>query len=220
VINFFQQNIYNCFLKKSRRGKPFKFRKNFDDVNESVLLYLKKLEAFFLKFPHIIMEDFFEAPNIIHPNEKYPYLDFFVSRKAIKAYQLFLRNEQFKPLNEQAENIKNCLNFIVKFCLSKNISLKDYSLYKENGSNMPVWSEHYRQHLLNMYVLVELIDWKNFDTLMQDEKELWFPGLQNDIGHFKINYHNSEETKHNIKSTINKLNKLTITNQLKKQNTI
>ena len=36
MINEFQQKIYNSFLKYSRKGQPFKYRKNFDNISSTI----------------------------------------------------------------------------------------------------------------------------------------------------------------------------------------
>ena len=211
AINNFQKFIYNAYLKNSRKDQPIKFRKDFKNLNEEILLFLNKLELFFKKFKHINVEEFFRVPLEINPEEKYPYINFFCTRQAIKLYQIFLRNKQLRPLKEQLSEIKKTLEFITNFCLANKISLKDYTSFKEENSHMPVWSKHYRDHLLNTYALIDVIDWRKFDELQFDEKELWFPGLQSDLNYYKINYNNSKDIKFKIQNIISNLNKLTLT---------
>ena len=203
------QAIYNSYLRNCRKNLPFKYRKNFNNLNENLLNVLFKLNSFFKKYHYIDIDDFFNAPNIVYPNEKYPYIDFFIKRQAIKAYQLSLKEKKLKPIQEQLLDIKKSLKFIADFCLLNKISLKDYSVFKNENSHMPYWSTHYREHKLNVYSLIDVIDWREFDNLTQDEKEIWFPGLQNDLQHCKIQYNNSPEIKSKIKNIINKLNTIT-----------
>jgi hypothetical protein len=200
--------IYNCFLKQSRSGKPFKLRNNFDSLDDSTNLILTKLESFFNKFKHIKVESFFEAPRSIYPHDPYPYIDFFITRKAIKTYQLFLKQKQLGPIEDQLSDIKKTLEFITKFCLEKKIQLSQYGEFSENGY-MPAWSQHYREGNINLYAVVDLINWTKLDALTFDEKEIWFPGLQSQLNHVKLNYLSSQETKKTIRNIINQLTKLT-----------
>ena len=63
-ITLSEKNIYNKYLAvtRSSQGKPFKLRKQFDDLDDHKTACLKKLSLFFNKFKHVDMDDFFSAP--------------------------------------------------------------------------------------------------------------------------------------------------------------
>ena len=42
-LTVYEKNIYNTYLKISRRGKGFKYRKNFDNLSDENLTYIKKI---------------------------------------------------------------------------------------------------------------------------------------------------------------------------------
>ena len=86
MLNKAQEYIYNTYLKNLRDGKPFQYRKNFSDLSIEIKSLLIKLEYFFQKYSHIKINEYFEAPNKLHPEEKYPYLNFFTTRAAIRTY--------------------------------------------------------------------------------------------------------------------------------------
>lgn len=92
----FEKRIYNEYLKELRKSKnqPYKLRKNFDKVDEKTKLYLKKLSLFFINNKEVRPDDFFKAPYSVYPEGEHFGLDFYISQKAIKAYKIFIKNEQ------------------------------------------------------------------------------------------------------------------------------
>lgn len=212
-MTFLEKQIYNCHLKHSRKGQPWKPRNNFDDLPQSTINHLQHLCSFFKKFSFINLDDFFFAPLGLHPDEPYPYLDYFCSRKAIKAYNLYktkLRNEN--PDN-QLEDIKKGLEFITSYCIENKINFTDY-VSQKNGL-MPVWAEHYRQYQINPYCLMEIGDLQ-LDNFTQDELELWMPNLKDTFMAFKTRYANSSQARNLVKKATERL-KLFITSVLKSQ---
>lgn len=87
----FQEKIYNVYLAESRKAKnlPYKGRKNFQNLNETIRLCLIKLEKLFKNNPDININDFFKAPYVIYPQGETFLLNFFVTQKAIKIYKMF-----------------------------------------------------------------------------------------------------------------------------------
>ncbi len=203
-INFLQKQIYNCYLKNSRHGQPWTPRKNFDDLDNSTIFFLKKLDMFFSKFKHINLEDFFSAPLVLHPDESYPPLKFFSSRAAIKSYTLFNKHKENQSPQKLIDETKNGLIYIANFCIKNKIQMRDYITTKIGM--MPVWSEHYRQHHINPYCLMEL-GTINFKEYQSDEKEIWINDLEDKFTAFKNRYHQCSQTKEMVKKTTSKLTK-------------
>lgn len=201
-IPLIEQQIYNCYLRHQRNGQAWKPRKNFDDISDSTCLYLKKLHAFFIKFPHIKWDDFFGAPRFLHPDESTPPLSFFITRAAIKSYSLFQKAILDQSPDNQIEDIKEGFKFITEYCLSQNIPLSQY-LHICHGT-MPVWTEHYRLHLVNPYCLMELggLDIFNFES---DERDTWIPNLAEQLSAFRNRYHNSNKAKSLVKEATQKV---------------
>jgi hypothetical protein len=200
-----QKQIYNCYLKYSRNGQPWKPRKDFSDISTENENLLARLSEFFLKFKHIKCDAFFEAPIILHPDEKYPPLKFFISRGAIKTYNLFYKQKENSSPENQLEWIKEGLKFITNFCIENKISFEDYVFCKKG--NMPTWTEHYGQHLISPYCLMEFSN-LDINKLEEDERELWCPGLAQNFSSFKYRYHNSPKTKQLLKTAIPQLKKI------------
>ena len=86
-------NIYNTYLWSSRtlKNKPFKRRKNFDKWDETEdFILCTKLNNFFLSFPNIDINTFFEAPHKVMTDFN-PTLKFYTTRKAIKCYTIWIK---------------------------------------------------------------------------------------------------------------------------------
>jgi len=141
----------------------------------------------------------------LHPDEKYPPLKFFISRAAIKTYNLYHKQREDLSPENQADWIKEGLQFIATFCITNKIPLENYLSVKKDS--MPVWTEHYRQHFISPYSLMELGD-INISALEEDERELWIPGLSQNFSSFKYRYHNSPQIKNLVKTGTSKLKTL------------
>ena len=208
-----EKQIYNCYLKHSRFGQPWKARNNFDNVKPDIKNHLNHLNEFFKKFSFINLDDFFYAPIGLRPDEPYPYLDYFCSRKAIKTYNLYKTKSRNENPDNQLEDIKKGLEFITKYCLENKISLQDY-IHQKQGL-MPIWAEHYRQYQVNPYCLMEIGDLQ-LDNFSQDELELWMPNLSETFMAFKTRYANSSQARTLVKKATSQLKDF-ITSVLKNQ---
>lgn len=177
MINDTQKEIYNLYLRALRvnNGKPFRRKKKFDDINNpSILLYLQKLESFFKKFPHMLRNEFFDAPYVIYKDEKKYYdLRFFSSTKGLSTCIAY-----FKLLNDtnpdnQMDYIKSSLKFIVEFCIEKGIQFCEYSDYKTVVQ--PDCLKHIKEHRISWYVVFSIDSLKQkVYSMSNDEFELYF----------------------------------------------
>ena len=172
-----EQQIYNSYLRHLRSGKAWKPRKDFSDISEEISLVLFKLNNFFQKFKHIEVDKFFEAPQILHPEENYPPLKFFISRKAIKYYKLVCQIKENESPDKQLPSIKEGLKFIAKFCLEKKINWSDYLIYKEDY--MPLWIQHYKEQKINIYSLVACDNHQYITSIPQEDMDIWLPNFLN-----------------------------------------
>jgi len=215
VITQKHKNIYNCFLKHYRNGEPYKPRQNFDDLDPQTLTSLLKLHNFLEKFDHIDWNEFFGAPRSLHPDEKCPHLEFFLSRAAIKAYSLFKQKQELRNPASQLEDIRKGMSFIGMFCLKNGIKLEEYLTHKEGL--MYSWTKHYREHHISPYCLMELGDVLSLIFgLETDEEKIYIKDLGDNIGKMKTLYYNSPETKDFIKKATKKVKEF-VDNHLQKQ---
>jgi len=167
VISEYDKLVYNSYLKTSRsRNKlPYKFIKNFEKVDDRTFVQIKKLSSFLKRFPHIKIDEFFNAPYNLYPDETYFPIEYFTSLKATKAYTLF----QKKKINEdpdsldQLQNIKESLMFINSFCRQQNIDPLSYIHHKTN--NEFSFLIHLKEHKVNVYTLLGFVNFeKNLKT--------------------------------------------------------
>ena len=125
-ITNFEKKIYNCYLKNLRKGQPYKFRKDFSDLEPNNAAYLQKISYFLNKYNHIDCEEYFDAFNALHPEEKYPPLNYFYSRGALKTYALYKKQQEDRNHEKQFDKIKDGLRFIGMYCINNNIPLNKY----------------------------------------------------------------------------------------------
>jgi hypothetical protein len=213
TISGIEQFIYNTHLRFSRNGQGWRPRKDFSDITPTTVLILDKLKTFFHKFSHIKIEDFFEAPLILHPDETYPPLKYFTSRAAIKAFTLSQRKKIDQSPDHQLEAIKEGFEFIVKFCLTNSLEFEEYPSHKK--FNMPSWLEHYRLHQVNPYCFMSFTS-LNFDDLNEEDLVYWAPNLKEIFNSFKNRYHNSIKAKPFCKKAFDKLKNF-VHNELQKK---
>lgn len=183
-----QKQIYNCYLKFSRNGEPYNPRKNFDNINASTKIDLYKLENFFNKFKHINLNFFFESFSFVYPNEKYPPLSFFTSRKAIKCFSLYKEHKENSSPDSQLDEIKNSIIFLGSFCLREKILLQNY--IKHKTLCMPTWVKHYKEGKINIYSLIAIGFSTELFMLQEDERDIWVPNLLKNVESYKIRFNN------------------------------
>lgn len=165
MISDRQKLIYNAYQHAARtsKNKPFKERKNFNNLDDTNKLLLQKIESFFNANRNVSYADFFKAPYIIYNEQEYFGLDFFVTRKAIKCYTEYVKKrETDNPDSEEVLNTcKQCCIFIYNYCKSNNLNLNTYC-HLINGTT-PVVLQHLRDHKINFYVLCGL----NVEKILQ-----------------------------------------------------
>lgn len=202
-LNKTEQSIYNCYLKSLRKGKPYQPRKDFSEIPSNVATSLYKLKIFFNKYPHIKWEEFFDAPTLLHPKEQTPPIQFFVTRAAIKSYTLYQKQLEDQSPEKQLSKIKDSLYYIASFCLQRNLFLESYTTYRIE--RMPIWLQHYKEHRVNIYSLMELTDFSDLQNFERDELQLWCPNLQNNLPAYKNRYHNCQRTQQYVKQGTKKI---------------
>jgi hypothetical protein len=183
-----QKQIYNCYLKHLRKGQPYNLRKNFDDLNGQTKIDLYKLQNFFNKFKQIRMDFFFEAFAFVYPNDDYPQLSFFCTRKALKCYSLYKEHKENQSPDTMLDDIKKSVVFIGSFCMRNNILMQKY--LKHKTLCIPTWIKHYKEGNINIYAVIALGYSNELNSLQEDERELWVPNLLQNITSYKIRYSN------------------------------
>lgn len=198
------KKVYNCYLKNFRKGEPYRPRKDFSDINPNIATSLIKISNFLEKFPHIKCEEFFEAPSFLYPNDKYPALNSFTTRAALKNYALYQKQKKDRNPEIQHEDIKDGLRFIGMFCISNQITLDRYLTHKVGY--MYSWLNHYREHKINPYCLFDLGDvFSVLNNIPKDELYLFAENLYETLVSYKERYDKSPKTKQLTRDGINKI---------------
>lgn len=194
-----QKQIYNCYLKHSRKGQPFNPRKDFDDTTDELKIDLYKLENFFNKFKHIEWNFFFESFYFVYPNDTFPKIGFFHSRKAIKCYSLYKEYKENTSPDSQLDSIKESIVHIGSFCMRNKLMFHNY--VKHKTLCLPTWVKDYKENKINVYCLIAC-DWTTeIGHLQDDEIQLWIPHLLKNIESYKIRFNNCN-SKQKIKTWI------------------
>lgn len=210
-----EQYIYNTYLRisRSKQNRPFKLRKDFSDFeNHKDYGYIKKLGYFFAKFPHIKIEDFFNAPYHIYVDNS-PYYDikYYTSPKAIKVYGMYVKQKDMENPDTEynLQFIKESLMFIFTFCKTNNINLEEYVYHKGDG-DLYTFINHLRERKVSFYTMF------GFDGTEMRLHEYSDERLQFTLGEEpikklasrKVAYYNSRKAKHIAKQGIQKIKKL------------
>jgi L-rhamnose mutarotase len=214
----FTEFIYNTFLRisRSRQGKPFRYRKDFSEFEKDPnYVYIVKLENFFKRFPHINIEEYFEAPYYVYPEQTYYGLDFYLSPKAIKVYTIFnkQRNDALPDSDLQLDFIKRSLLFIYNFCKERDIPLSEY-IYKKNKL-FPAFLLHLKEHQISIYTL---FGWDKFEevfsSLDKSEVEFIIGYLYDKLSTYRTQFIQSTKAKVLVKEGIKRLEKRVATADL------
>lgn len=126
-LSIYEQNIYNTFLKVSRAGKGFRYRKNFDNISDEKYTYIKKI-SHILNNKKIDPYMFFTAPYEMYA-EQYVDLKFYTTFGAISSYKKYLETLQLTKPDDSynIRQLRNSFKHIYQECIDNNLSnSKDY----------------------------------------------------------------------------------------------
>jgi hypothetical protein len=215
MITYLEKNIYNTYLKvsRSRQNLPYRFRKDFTDfVDTDKYVYIKRLGSFFNKFPHIDMDNFFEAPYDIFEDQGSYDLKFYTTPKAVRMYGLYIKkiNDMAPDSDIQIEFIKKSLMNLYTFCRDNNHTLDQYTQHKINDIHVCIM--HLRERKVSIYVLLCL---PNFDQVIGSypQSRLEFTlgkKFANELAHSKIRLYNCKRVREVCKDGLSKIKKLLI----------
>ena len=198
------KKIYNCYLKNYRKGEPYRLRKDFSDINPNIATSLVKISGFLRKFPHIKCEEFLDAPNFLYPNDKYPPLNSFTTRAALKNYAMYQKQKEDRNPENQFDYIKESLRFIGMFCIQRKIPIANYLSYRSGF--IYSWLNHYREHKINPYCLFELGDvFTILNGVPKDELYLFSNNLYETLVSYRDKYDKSPKTKEFLRNGMKKV---------------
>lgn len=194
-----EQQIYNTYLRISRtaRGQQWKPRKDFEgfaDTDDGY--YVTRLGLFFNKFPQIVVDDFFQAPFALYPDEQYVGLKFYITQKAINAYAVYNKQRQEESPDNQAQLdfIVESMKFIGNYCRENALDLSEYISHKIGISY--AFAIHYKHKKVSIYSLLFFPKFeKNVYLLEPDERMLFFDSDSPIFTKFKTRLHISSKAK-------------------------
>lgn len=207
MVNDFEKKIYNTFLIQGRKAnnKPFKIRKNFDDLDEEVVSVLRRLSTFFINYPSIDTEIYFSAPYKLYPDEEYYKLDYFLSPQAKKAYTLYIKSLELEDpdSNNSLKRLLDSLNFVYKYCLENKLQLQEYKDFMVG--TLPVFVDHLKHHHITYYTLHAL----TFDKISVESQilEYIFSEFFSTFQKTKNKFYASKKMKEFAKKAKNKITK-------------
>lgn len=158
MLSNYEQHVYNQYLQATRSagGKPYKLRKNFDDLDASSVLFTQRIARVLSKFQHVSPADFFAAPFQVYDAGEYFDLKFFASQRALKAYTLYMQQEvDANPDSPQIlQRVVDSLKHLKDFFAQHQLDAAAYAQHITN--NMPSFILHLKERVLSSYVLQEI----------------------------------------------------------------
>ena len=206
-LTYSEKQIYNTYLSISRKAnnQPFKYRKNFDNLDQDIIYTLKRLDTFFSEFEGIDIEEFFKAPFVLYEDEKYYSIHFYTKQKAVRAYtqlQTVLATADPDSKYIMAKFVES-LKFLKNFCNKQGIHIDDYLAYKEDGSKIESFLIHLKHRKISFYTICGLTT--SGSGVKSDSVDLLYPNFYELLSLCRGKYMRSEKLKVLAKKGINKL---------------
>ena len=200
--------LFNKHLSVSRssKGKPFKLRKQFEDISGTEKhTYLKRLAVLVKKHPEIDLDTFFSAPYKLYPDVEYFGLDYFSSMRAIKSYTMYKKMTFLQDPDTQVDSVKNSLRFMAKFCVDNNILLHQYPHHKT--ADMFTWMVHYKENKINVYAMMEFKDvYSAVQSLAEDVRSFFVSDFVEQFKNLYTSYDKSQVLKPFLKKAVEHIN--------------
>lgn len=157
MVTDLEKVIYNTHLATSRRvqNKPFKIKKNFDDLDENKIVLLQKLSRFFNEYKNLNIDTFFLAPYMIYTEFEYQPLNFYLTGKAISCYTQYVKQLEIQDPDhpDSLLRLKNSFKFILNYCRENELTFAQYPIHLENNASIPAYLDHLKNHKINFYTL-------------------------------------------------------------------
>lgn len=206
-----EKNLYNTYLRISRssQNKPFSYRKDFTDLEDSAVVHLKRISALLSKYPHIDPDDYFLAPFKVYPNAEFFPLEYFAGMGGVNAYTIYMKQIQEMPPDseEQIDFISKSLKTIGSFCIKHNIPVEKYSSFK-TGITYD-WMKHVKRHEVSIYALMEFSEISDIiKGAAEDEKELFLGDIGTYFWGYKTKYMQSKIAKTLVQEGLKRINNI------------
>ena len=207
----FQQELYNKWLYQSRKrqNKPFTARKDFKSVGQKDLIAINRISNLLKKYPHIIPDQYFQAPFVIEPDKEYFDLSFFATMKGVRSLTLYMRHLQEQPPDSDHHlvSIAESIKFIAKFCHFNKIVLEDYPTHKSGITYS--WMKHIKNREVSIFSLMEFSE--VYDIIMntpEDEREFLLGETGKYFLGYKTKYLKSETARVLVQEGLKRIRKI------------
>ena len=207
-----EKDIYNAWLKATAiaNKRPYKIRKNFDDLDAEIKFSLEKLCRISNDFPGLNMVDYFLASYNI-TGEKFIKLDEFTKMKALQNYknQNELVDKSSFGDTERTRRMMEGFAHIIDFCEANNKTFAQY-IGERTESGFYQWIFDYSKNKITKDNLIafDLIGFNVENSLRKaltdEEISCIFGDVQNDV--FGDYDNMSEENRNLLISLMKKVN--------------
>ena len=155
ALSIYEQNIYNAYLKTTRRNKGFTPRRNFNKLDSEKYVLIKKVSKT-IRNKKIDVDLFFKAPYELY-SEKYVPLKFYSTFNAVSTYRKYVEELELTnadhPFN--VTRLRESMKYIYQQCADNNIkSCKEY-LDLQKGI-YPNYIIDLKQGNISLYSLIAL----------------------------------------------------------------
>jgi len=203
-LSEFEKRIYNSYNIAYRKAnnKPFKIRKDFEKLDATTILVLRKLSSLFERNSSIDIDEFFIAPYKVYSTTDYTSIDFFLTRKALKCYTTYVksREKENPDSDEVIARCKEACSFIYRYCRINNITLDQYKSMVVG--TMPIVIQHLKDHSVNFYVIHALDCNKVLRSVGQELLDFLIPDFNMINNETRINYSKSTKLKHTLSKAL------------------
>lgn len=199
-----EKHLFNKHLAVSRseRNKPFKLKKNFEDVvGTDKHKFLKRISVLFIKHPEINPDLFFKAPYKLYSDVQYFGLDYFSTMRAIKAYTTYKKQVFLQDPDSQIEQVRDSLQFIARFCIENNIYFHQYPHHR--NADLFTWMQHYKQNKINVYSVMEFPNiFSSVKSLAEDIQKIFVSEFVEQFQTLYTSYNKSQNLKPYVQKAI------------------
>jgi len=155
ALSIYEQNIYNAYLKTTRRNKGFTPRRDFNKLDSEKYVLIKKVSKT-IRSKKIDVDLFFKAPYELY-SEKYVPLKFYSTFNAVSTYRKYVEELELTnadhPFN--VTRLRESMKYIYQQCADNNIkSCKEY-LDLQKGI-YPNYIIDLKQGNISLYSLIAL----------------------------------------------------------------
>ena len=194
ALSIYEQNIYNAYLKTTRRNKGFTPRRNFNKLDSEKYVLIKKVSKT-IRSKKIDVDLFFKAPYELY-SEKYVPLKFYSTFNAVSTYRKYVEELELTnadhPFN--VTRLRESMKYIYQQCADNNIkSCKEY-LDLQKGI-YPNYIIDLKQGNISLYSLIALDLCENKIQLEKNIVEFAYKSFYNMLSSLRTRFTFSKKIK-------------------------